>query len=292
MLSDKVTFITKALIVVGPYLGRAAIRRVAAYGHSWTWRNTPDAKNIVVLGGSFAGTELVRGLTETLPTGNKVVWIEKHSHFNYIFNFPRYSVLKGREQRAFIPYDFIATGAPLGILTRIQDEAIAITDAQVLLTSGERIDYACLAIVTGSTQPLPANVSCNKRSEACRELQGAQQTIEASPKIALVGGGAVGVQLASDFKDFFPTKDVILIHSRDRLMNRFGSRLQDYVLTALRDELKIRILLNERPKLPVGGNFAQSTSLPFSDGHKEEFDLVVSLPFYILQPVPLSLYHR
>jgi hypothetical protein len=45
--------------VVGPYLGRAAIRRVAAYGHSWTWRNTPDAKSIIVLGGSFPGTELV-----------------------------------------------------------------------------------------------------------------------------------------------------------------------------------------------------------------------------------------
>jgi hypothetical protein len=112
MLSDKVTFITKALIVVGPYLGRAAIRRVAAYRHSWTWRNIPDAKNIVVLGGYFAGIELVRRLIETSPTGYKVVWIEQHSHFNYIFNFPRYSVLKGHEQRAFIPYDFIAKGAP------------------------------------------------------------------------------------------------------------------------------------------------------------------------------------
>ncbi|KAJ5995073.1 hypothetical protein N7481_002050 [Penicillium waksmanii] len=154
-------------------------------------------------GGSFAGTELVRRLTETLPTGYKVVWIEKHSHFNYIFNFPQYSVLKGHEQRAFIPYDFIAKGAPLGILTRIQEEAIAMTDSQVLLASGERIDYACLAIATGTTQPLPANLSCNKRSEACPKLQSAQQTIETSPKIAVVGGGAVGVQLAGDIKDFF-----------------------------------------------------------------------------------------
>lgn len=133
---------------------------------------------------------------------------------------------------------------------------------------------------------MPADVSCNKRSEACRELQGAQQTIETSPKITVVGGGAVGVQLASDIEDFFPTKDVTMVHSRDRLMNRFGSRLQDYVLTALRDELKIRVLLNERPRLPVGGNFAQSTCLTFYDGHKEEFDLVVSLPFFVLATVP------
>jgi NADH dehydrogenase FAD-containing subunit len=279
MVFDKARFITKALAVVGPYLGRAAIRRVAAYCHSWTWRNTPDAKSIIVLGGSFAVIELVRRLTEMLPTDYKVVWIEKHSHFNYIFNFPRYSVLKGHEQSALIPYDFVAKGAPLGNLTRIQDEAIAMTDSQVLLASDEQIDYACLAIATGSTQPLPANVSCNKRREICREPQSVQQTIEKSRRIAVVGGRAVGVQLASDIKDFFTTKEVTLVHSRGQLLNRFGNRLQDYVLTTLRDELKVRVLLNERLKLPTGGNFTRSTCLTFSDGSKKKFDLVVSLSF-------------
>jgi heterodisulfide reductase subunit A-like polyferredoxin len=92
MSSDMLKVLIKAVGFFVPHFGRVAIRRVAAYGHSWTWRNTPDAQNVVVLGGSFAGIELVNRLAETLPTGYKAVWIEKHSHLNYSFNFPRYSV--------------------------------------------------------------------------------------------------------------------------------------------------------------------------------------------------------
>lgn len=140
----------------------------------------------------------------------------------------------------------------MGILTRIQDEAIALTDAQALPASGEKIDYICLAIATGSTQPLRANVAYDNRSEGCRELQGAQQIFETSQRIAVVGGGAVGIQLVSDIKDFFPAKEVTLVHSRDKLLNRFGSRLQYCVLTAWCAELEVRVFLNERPKPPVG----------------------------------------
>ena len=276
MSSDKFKVLIKALGFFVPYLGRVAVRRVAAYGHHWTWRNTPDAQNVVVLGGSFAGIELVNRLAETLPTGYKAVWIEKNSHLNYLFNFPRYSVLTGHEHTAFIPYDGVAKGAPAGIFTRIQDRAVTIMENQVLLASGDRIDYAYLAIATGSSQPLPVQVASTERDEACRELQGIQQTIKAGQKIAIVGGGAVGVELASDIKDFYPDKQVTLIHSRDRLMNHFGKRIGDYALTALEDELKIRVLLNERPTMPAAGNFAREAYLMFSDGREEQFDLIVS----------------
>jgi NADH dehydrogenase FAD-containing subunit len=177
---------------------------------------------------------------------------------------------------AFIPYDGIAKGAPAGIFTRIQDRVIAITENQVLLASGDSIYYVYLAIATGSSQPLPVQVASTERDEACHELQGIQQTINASHKIAIVGGGAVGVELASDIKDFYPEKEVTLIHSRNQLMNYFGKRLGDYALTTLKDEMKIRVLLNERPTMPAAGNFVREASLMFSDGHKEQFGLIVS----------------
>jgi NADH dehydrogenase FAD-containing subunit len=49
-----------------------------------------------------------------------------------------------------------------------------------------------------------------------------QETIRQSQSVAVVGGGAVGVQLSSDIKDFYPDKDVTLIHSRERLLSHFG----------------------------------------------------------------------
>ncbi|KAI1077857.1 hypothetical protein F5B20DRAFT_550578 [Whalleya microplaca] len=275
MPSDNVKLIYKSLGFFLPYLGRLALQRVAATYHGWRWRDTADAKNVVVLGGSFAGIELVKRLAETLPTGFKVVWIEKNSHFNYLFNFPRFAVMTGHEHEAFIPYNGVARGTPAGIFKRIQDTAVKLTEDQVLLASGDKIDYAYLAIATGSSQPLPVQVVATERSEACHELQGVQQTIKTSHRIAVIGGGAVGVELASDIKDFYRDKDVTLIHSHGQILSHFGNRLGEYALRALRDELKIRVLLNERPKMPTTGNMTRSATLSFSDGHEEHFDLVI-----------------
>ncbi|UPL04337.1 hypothetical protein LCI18_015271 [Fusarium solani-melongenae] len=275
MVPDSIKLVGKALSFFIPYLGTLAVQRIAAAYHNWTWHDTPDAQNIVVIGGSFAGIELAKRLAETLPTGYKAVLIEKNSHLNYSFNFPRFSVMEGHEHEAFIPYDAICRGGPPGILTRIQDTVVDMTEKQIILASGNKIDYTYLAIATGSSQPLPVQVSATELPDACREMRGVQAKIKASQRIAIVGGGAVGVQIASDTKSFYPDKDVTLIHSRGQLMNYFGKRLQDYTLTALRDELKIRVLLNERPKLPPQGNMATSTTLTFSDGSEEQFDLII-----------------
>ena len=280
MVPDKVKLIAKALSFFVPYIGRFVMQRVAALRHRWTWQDVPDVRNVVVLGGSFAGVELVRRLAETLPTGCRIVWVEKNSHLNYSFNFPRFAVMTGHEGEAFIPYDGIVGAALPGILTRVQDTAVDLTDTHVVLASGKRIEYAYLVIATGSSQPLPVQVAATERGDACRELRSVQELVQASQRIALVGGGAVGVELASDIKDFYPDKDVTLVHSQERLMSRFGKRLGDYVHAALQDELGVRILLNERPQMPAAassGGVATSASLTFSNGRAEEFDLIVGL---------------
>ncbi|WP_234038537.1 FAD-dependent oxidoreductase, partial [Erythrobacter sp. YJ-T3-07] len=135
-----------------------AVQRIAAVYHNWTWRDRAQAKNVVVIGGSFAGIQLVKRLAQTLPTGYKIIWIEKNSHFNYSFVFPRFSVMPKYEHMAFISYDGIVRGGPVGIATRIQDTAVDITEKQVLFGSGRKIDYAYLVIATGSSQPLPVQV--------------------------------------------------------------------------------------------------------------------------------------
>ena len=275
MTFDKLKLFAKVLSFFIPYGLKLLFQRVAALHHKWTYKATSTAKNVVVLGGSFAGLELARRLSETLPTGHKVVLIEKNSHFNYSFNFPRFSVLTGYERMAFIPYrGIIERRAPDGIFLHVRDTAENITETQVLLASGETVDYEYLAVATGSSQPLPGKVSSTDRDEACSELRSVQEFIKAAKTIAVVGGGAVGIELASDIKDFYPDKDVTLIHSRGQLLNSFGKRLHDHVLPVLQG-LKVRVLLNERPQV-LGGVMGRENTLIFSDGKEETFDLVVS----------------
>ncbi|KAJ6502071.1 hypothetical protein C8R45DRAFT_1209701, partial [Mycena sanguinolenta] len=273
---EHLKLIRGAFGVLPLFISRALHRQFSAFLQRWTYKALPDAKNVVVLGGSFAGLPLVEGLAATLPSGYKVIFIDKNSHINFLFAFPRFSVVPGYEHTAFIPYDGTAKGSPAGLVTRIQDTAVGLTNTHIRLASGREIEYEYLAIATGTSQPLPVQVSSTELVPGCRELQSVQQSIKASQKIAIVGAGAVGVQLSTDIKSFNPEKDVTLIHSRSQILNTFGKRLHDHVLPILRDELKMRVLLNERPQLPKDKGLLRDQKITFADGHEESFDLVIA----------------
>src|SRR3978361_1557431 len=72
--------------------------------HKYTYRSTEDPLNVVVIGASFAGWYLLRELSRSLPSGYRVILIERNSHFHYTWLFPRTTVVPGHEDKTFIPY--------------------------------------------------------------------------------------------------------------------------------------------------------------------------------------------
>jgi NADH dehydrogenase FAD-containing subunit len=274
MFSDKVRLFAQILKFIVPYVFTLIGQRLSAIIHNYTYKTLPtsEIKNIIVIGGSFAGFQLARRLTETLPTGYRVVLVEKNSHFNHLFTFPRFSVLKGYEQYAFIPYTGLSKSAPDGIFCHMQDTAIEIKENFVSLSRGEKMEYEYLIISTGTSSSLPSKVSSTDSKGGQEELRVMQDKIAEAKRIAIVGGGAVGVELASDIKNFFPEKDVTLIHSRGHLLQNFGERLHKHAMGKL-EEMGTVVLLNERPKIPDDCN-----TLELLDGKREDFDLIVSDP--------------
>ncbi|KAH8803844.1 oxidoreductase [Hyaloscypha sp. PMI_1271] len=228
-----------------------------------TYRPLHSFQNVLVIGGSFTSIWLARRLTESLSSGYKVVLAEKNSHFNYTFNFPRYSLLRGHEQKAFIPYQGLFEKAPEGIFE----------DGEIELASGKCVPYAYLAIATGATQSPPAKLLASQKGEAGAELRVLQARVEKAEKVAIVGGGAVGVQLSVDIESFYKDKTVVLIHLRDQLLSSFGVRLHEFVVGKL-GALGVDVWLGERPTVPVDGNW-ESEELTFKCGRSEMFDLVI-----------------
>jgi thioredoxin reductase len=272
MISDIVRLLFRIITFLPPFAITALRQRISAtyHKHSYKAFEPSQTKNVIVLGGSFAGYQTTKRLTETLPSGYRVVLVEKNSHLNYLFAFPRFSVVKGYEQYAFIPYSSLAKGVPRGISSLVQDTVVDVSEKHVMLKSGEKLEYAYLVITTGTSSALPSKVASTESGSAQKELRGMQDRIAAAGRIAVVGGGAVGVELASDIKDFYPDKDVTLIHSRERLLPTFGEKLHTHVLKRL-EEMGITVLLNERPTIPT-----DSTVLKFHEGQEKTFDLIVS----------------
>lgn len=271
MLSDKLRLGLKLSSLLIPFSLKLLNQRLFALMHRWTYRAVPSPKEIIVIGGSFTGIQLAQRLTETIPTGYRVTMIERKSHFNYLFNFPRYSVLAGHEEYAFIPYDMMENAAPKGSFRRIRDAVTSIKDGRVHLESGEDIEFSYLVLATGSKQGLPSKGIATGKEEGCGELQTVQESIQAANRIAVVGGGAVGVELATDIKSFHPEKDVTIIHSREKLLQRFGPRLHEHVVGKMR-EMGIHVRLGERPEV-------EEKALLFPNGERQEYDLVVRVLF-------------
>ncbi|KAF4974635.1 hypothetical protein FZEAL_8494 [Fusarium zealandicum] len=254
--------------------------KVRGWIHKLTYRVTETCQNVVVIGGSFGGIELTRKLAKSLPTGYRVILLERNSHFNFPFNFPRYSVLQGHEHLSFIPYDGVVQDVPAGIYKHIRGEATSITQHSVRLATGEEIPYAYLVLATGATQRPPARVLANDDIEGQAELQSMQSSVKAAAKIAVIGAGAVGVELATDIKSYYPEKSVTLVHSRERLLTRFPG-VHEEVLEAL-EKLEVDVLLGERPQLPPPNDNAKEEleqekgqTLLFSGGRAIEYDLII-----------------
>jgi NADH dehydrogenase FAD-containing subunit len=60
-------------------------------------------KTVVVLGASYGGISAVRVLTQTLPKDWRIILIDRNSHANHLYVFPRFAVVSGHEHKAFIP---------------------------------------------------------------------------------------------------------------------------------------------------------------------------------------------
>ncbi|KAF3033699.1 hypothetical protein E8E12_004721 [Didymella heteroderae] len=272
MLSNILNLLYLLLRDLPSFVLSASARKIAAIVHRYTYKSLPSAqtKNVVVIGGSFTGYYTAKHLTEMLPTGYRVVLIEKNSHFNYVFAFPRFSVIKGYEKFAFIPFTRLGTRAPKGIFEFVQGKVDTVNERAVRLEDGTKLEYEYLVIATGTSSALPSKVAARDRLDAQRELRGLQDAIDKAGRIAVVGGGAVGVELASDIKDFHPEKSVVLMHSKDRLLPSFGEQLHQYVIKRL-GELGVEVLFNERPQIVEG-----SYTLKLKAGKEETFDLIAS----------------
>ncbi|UZJ57596.1 hypothetical protein CBS101457_006916 [Exobasidium rhododendri] len=63
-----------------------------------------STKTVLVLGASYGGHRAIQMLVACLPLGWRVVALERNTHFNHLYAFPRMSVVPGHEHKIFIPY--------------------------------------------------------------------------------------------------------------------------------------------------------------------------------------------
>ncbi|KAJ3855306.1 hypothetical protein EV368DRAFT_72357 [Lentinula lateritia] len=216
-------------------------------------------KTVVVLGGAYAGARTVQRI---VPVDRNTGILIRSSQDVYVF--PRLAILPGHEHK--------------GYPTRHQDLCLhasvrSVHSSYVVLdksfpergvpTPELRFDYLVYAL--GSRLPAPLDLwgsspesgrashkdavvfkpYAGTKQEGISWLKTHQEVIKSSDSILVVGGGALGIQFATDISAIYPNKTITLLHSRHRLLPRFDEKMHTEIMDALLAS-NIQVILGER----------------------------------------------
>ena len=132
----------------------------------------------------------------------------------------------------------------------IQAHALSVQSQRVLLDrawqGSSSISFDYLVVATGTRLAQPAGMKHDDKLSSVAYLQKHQDDVQRSRSILIVGGGAVGVQMATDLKERFPEKEVTVVHSRGLLMPGFHEQLHALVKERFDDQGVRLVLQNSR----------------------------------------------
>ncbi|KAJ3565920.1 hypothetical protein NP233_g7332 [Leucocoprinus birnbaumii] len=289
---------------------RESILRQHLKNESGSRNNMSSTKTVVVLGGAYGGAHAAQILAAGIPDGWRIILIDRNSHANHVYVMPRFAVLPDHEYKAFIPFSRVFLKDPETIPhLHLQAHIISLTQNTVTLNKSFpehgfhsttiNFDYAIYAL--GSHLPSPLDLwgtsadpedkksprYRGEKSEGSEWLRAKQQLIEKAPTVLVVGGGALGIQFATDIAAIYPNKKVTLLHSRDRLLPRFDEAMHYEVLRSLKDA-DIDVILGERLDLDSVKNDEGSANVTTGrkvvrtvKGREIEADLLVRKIFAI-----------
>lgn len=125
------------------------------------------------------------------------------------------------------------------------------------------IPYSHMVYALGSHLPDPLRTEARTKKEGVSWMRDIQNRVKSSREIVLVGGGALGVEFATDIKSVYPDKKVTLIHSRKQLLPNFDYKVHEVALKRLQ-ELGVKVVLGERLALTEGCPRGSSVTDPSS----------------------------
>ncbi|KIK65260.1 hypothetical protein GYMLUDRAFT_39619 [Collybiopsis luxurians FD-317 M1] len=221
--------------------------------------------NIVVVGGSYVGSKVVDDLVPLVHETHNIILVEKSTHFQNIFAFPRLHAVSGFEHKAFVPYTSeyfqeAHNNEAIPNCTRIVTGFVtSILPDKVVLKGGDTIPYEYLILATGTSQRVTVGSETlrtveqiegeemNDKQKGIELIHAWQTDVKQANSIVVVGGGAYGVQLVTDIKTHQPTlsKKVTLVHSRPHLLHTFHHSLHEIAMRKMQ-EFGVETILGQR----------------------------------------------
>ncbi|TDL21315.1 FAD/NAD(P)-binding domain-containing protein [Rickenella mellea] len=203
---------------------------------------TESKENIVILGGGSSGSQVARALSLSLSLNpsksrarfNIILITEREYHIHLLSAHRMLVTGEGRlEEASLIPYTSLfnhgtgnGDGKANGQLKI--GKAVSIEKyrdgggggGEVVLESGEHVPFRYLVLATGSKWDGPLAFPTD-HTKLLAWIHGWRDRFSKANDIVIVGGGAVGVELAGELRDAspHPRKKITIVHGGGMLIN-------------------------------------------------------------------------
>ncbi len=221
-------------------------------------------KEIVIIGGGSAGVAFAQTAAKKVSSfasyasnsseAIRITLIEKNKFFFHVFGSLRALVDVSIIPNLFVPYDNVVQGCDDHfVMKRATVKAINYSSKIVTYTSHEENDhdysitYDYLILATGSTYPSPIkpHIAIETRQEMEESFRDTGKRIKNSQRILVIGGGAVGIEMAGELKAFYPHKTIMLLDRHTELLsNQNVPKVRPHIKKALEDH-GVQLLLGQ-----------------------------------------------
>ncbi|KAG9579822.1 FAD/NAD(P)-binding domain-containing protein, partial [Aureobasidium melanogenum] len=141
-----------------------------------------------------------------------------------------------------------------------ETKTASIVDTVTKQIRQEKYDY--LLVASGLRRPSPVVPQALNRDQFIAEAKAHTKAIrDAKEGVAVIGGGAVGIEMASEIKAVEPWQQVTLVHSRDKLLS--AEPLPDVF-----KERSLEVLREAGVNVILGQRVIDTTAVQTDDGSK------------------------
>ena len=135
------------------------------------------------------------------------------------------------------------------IRTRSAQDTVTAVDfgaKKARLSGGQELEFTKVVFATGAVGPFPGDTLQTEVEPLLKEMSEAASELEKADSVAIVGGGAVGTELAGEIRDAYKFKKIVIVHSGNGLASdAMGAKFQEKLKSAC-ETLEIELKLGEK----------------------------------------------
>ncbi|MBT3407452.1 FAD-dependent oxidoreductase [Candidatus Woesearchaeota archaeon] len=213
-------------------------------------------KTIIIIGGGFAGAKCAKDLQNKF----NVILIDNKNYFEFTPSVLRVLVHPEHANKIESLHKNYLKKAEIII------ENVKEIDKEYVYLKNKKIKFDYLIITSGSQYKLPfkqKNCIMNMRSHNLKKYN---SKIKDSKKILIIGGGVVGVEIASEIVEKYNNKNITIVQNNNELMPRNNNKTKENKKTYL-EKNNIKLIFNNKII------DSKNNTYYFNDGKKINTDL-------------------